>query len=385
MYASSRRGAAYAQVQSRFASFVLVSTILVQIIYAIVLFLLLARGGPRGDTGAVGPQGNQGIQGPTGAQGIQGPTGAQGIQGPIGPTGAQGVQGIQGIPGSTGPTGPQGPQGIQGVQGQPGPTGPTGPQGIQGIQGIQGAQGIQGVQGIQGDTGPTGATGQPGTCDATTCAPYFCQTVQKRVDLVGKACLIMQGFLNDPNGQFQFSIAINDGGDNRCVASFPIPHVHSPGSIGPPGVYIQSQRTWWVCQQQSGFGAGDGLGPMYVGIGQVDVFPSPGNAGPAALHSFYDNVVGGTGSTLFALPSLWGGLATSTFPGTACGSTLNTYNAVSITFATFGSVTEWLNGSPALNQADAMFVYIRAPNGRPSKIGLLNIAAVTVFYEERFC
>lgn len=114
MHAPSRRGSAYAQAQSNLAGLALLSTILIQVIYAIVLFFLLARGGPRGDTGAVGPQGNPGSPGPAGPPGAPG---APGSPGPTGPSGAPGGQG------STGPTGPPGPQGIQGV---PGPTGAAG-------------------------------------------------------------------------------------------------------------------------------------------------------------------------------------------------------------------------------------------------------------------
>jgi hypothetical protein len=86
-------------------------------------WLLLAKAGDKGATGATGPQGQKGDTGPTGPQGEigktgpAGPTGATGSQGPAGPTGEKGADGA---------TGPAGPQGKQGIQGPVGATGPAG-------------------------------------------------------------------------------------------------------------------------------------------------------------------------------------------------------------------------------------------------------------------
>lgn len=119
-------------------------------------WLLLAKAGSDGKTGAPG------------SAGAKGDTGLTGPQGPKGDTGVQGPQGLIGAKGDTGAMGPSGPKGDTGATGPKGDTGAQGPRGLQGIQGPKGdtgatgSTGPQGAQGAKGDTGPTGPQGPQG-------------------------------------------------------------------------------------------------------------------------------------------------------------------------------------------------------------------------------
>ena len=57
---------------------------------------IIAKQGPKGNTGEVGPKGDKGAAGDQGIQGERGPKGDQGDQGPRGPQGIQGDQGVAG-------------------------------------------------------------------------------------------------------------------------------------------------------------------------------------------------------------------------------------------------------------------------------------------------
>ena len=57
---------------------------------------IIAKQGPKGNTGEVGPKGDKGAAGDQGIQGERGPKGDKGDQGPRGPQGIQGDQGVAG-------------------------------------------------------------------------------------------------------------------------------------------------------------------------------------------------------------------------------------------------------------------------------------------------
>ncbi len=159
--------------------------------------------GPQGATGAAGPAGINGAvgaTGATGAQGIQGLPGINGTNGAVGPTGLTGPAGAQGLTGPTGAVGLTGPIGSQGATGSTGPTGLTGATGATGAQGIQGLPGTNGTNGAVGATGAQGIQGLPGT-NGTNGA----------VGATGAAGPSGASGTNGTNGQSAYQAAVTNG------------------------------------------------------------------------------------------------------------------------------------------------------------------------------
>ncbi|HMD81808.1 MAG TPA: hypothetical protein VKE92_10900 [Anaerolineales bacterium] len=359
-------------------------------LYAIIVLLLLLNKGPQGPIGPIGPTGATGAQGPTGAPGPIGPTGPQGIQGangppgPTGPTGAVGPTGPIGLTGPTGPTGPRGPTGATGAIGPTGPTGPTGP------------IGPMGFQGVPGDQGPIGPTGPAGICAPEQCQEFFCQTVSKRVDLSGGGMQVLKNFNTDASNTFKWLHIIPEAGlESIGFYHFELPHVNNPADgARTMGVKITSGQIWWWCSNQ--FDQSDQTRNARFAIGLNDqrsstnFFDNPNTPDPQ-YGSGPGDLVSGTTPLLFSQITAGGSLIAgrlgrfidTAFPAGACNRDVNVdEQAIRTTFIM--DPTYYLNGSPFFNQGEAVFVMINLPNGRESG-RVLEIASVTLFYDEEFC